>query len=349
MEHVQSMNVLCLAGGGGQQSAVFSLLGSHVTVLDLTPEQLERDRQAADHYGYRVTTIQGDMRDLSALPGDYFDRVYQPISTLYIPDLQEVYAGVARVLKPGGLYLSDYAVPLLYMAQDKGWDSQGYTLYVIEPYIRGAILETGDGDLNFSEGTSFSEFHHLLSDIINGLIARGLSIRGLWENPGPDSGPPIGELEPGSDDHKSRYLPFGLRVIAQRSMCDRILFTENQQAKDLVHSYFDALINKRDLSICDRLLAPDFVDHDAPPNTPPGPESIKAYVSRFLDDHPDMRITVKDVIAEGNKVAAHLVWKGINRHTGEPFHQMGIITLHIDKQGRFTERWSAYAPVGQSS
>ena len=30
--------VLCLAGGGGQQSAIYSLLGAEVTVLDLTPE-----------------------------------------------------------------------------------------------------------------------------------------------------------------------------------------------------------------------------------------------------------------------------------------------------------------------
>jgi SAM-dependent methyltransferase len=216
MEDVQGMHVLCLAGGGGQQSAVYALLGAHVTVLDLTPEQLAGDRQAAEHYRYAVTTIQGDMRDLSAFPDEHFDRVYQPISTLYVPDLREVYAGVARVLKPGGLYLSDYAVPLLYMAQDKGWDGQGYTLYVTEPYIRGAILETGEGKLNFAEGESFSEFHHLLSDIVNGLISEGLSIGGLWENPWPDSGPSFSELEPGSDAHRSRCIPFGLRIIAQK-------------------------------------------------------------------------------------------------------------------------------------
>jgi len=216
MEGVQGMEVLCLAGGGGQHSAVFALLGAHVTVLDLTPEQLERDRQAAQHYGYAVTTIQGDMRDLSALPSDHFDRVYQPISTLFVPDLHEVYAGVARVLKRGGLVLSDYAVPLLYMAQDKGWDGGGYTLYVSEPYVRGAILETEDGRLNYSQGTSYSEFHHLLSDMINSLISEGLQIRGLWENPRPDSGLPVEDLEPGSEAHRARYLPYGLRIVAEK-------------------------------------------------------------------------------------------------------------------------------------
>jgi SAM-dependent methyltransferase len=216
MTGVQGENVLCLAGGGGQQSAVFSLLGAYVTVLDLTPEQLESDQKAARHYGYKVTTIQGDMRDLSALPEAHFSRVYQPISTLFVPNLREVYSGVARVLKPGGFYFADFAVPLLYMAENKGWDGKGYVLTITNPYVRGAILETEGGKLNFTEGQSFSEFHHLLSDIINGLVAEGLMIRGVWENPRPGEGPPLAELEPGSEKHRERYIPFGLSVIAEK-------------------------------------------------------------------------------------------------------------------------------------
>jgi SAM-dependent methyltransferase len=213
---VTGQDVLCLAGGGGQQSAVFSLLGARVTVLDLTPEQLEGDRVAARHYGYEVTTIQGDMRDLSALPDASYRRVYQPISTFHVPDLREVYAGVARVLKPGGLYFADYCVPLLYMAEDRGWDGSGYALRVGEPYVRGAILETEAGRMNYAEGESFGEFHHLLSDIVNGLVAEGLEIRGVWETPRPGLGAPLADLEPGSQEHRERYLPLGLSVIAAK-------------------------------------------------------------------------------------------------------------------------------------
>src|SRR5579862_1851469 len=42
--------VLCLASGGGKQSAMFALLGCQVTVLDISQDQLLRDRQAARHY-----------------------------------------------------------------------------------------------------------------------------------------------------------------------------------------------------------------------------------------------------------------------------------------------------------
>ncbi len=215
MADVQGREVLCLASGGGQQSAVFSLLGANVTVFDLTPEQLAGDRRAARHYGYEVTTLQGDMRDLSVLPDAHFDRVYQPISTLFIPDLRELYVGVARVLKPGGLYFSQYCVPLLGLVQDPVWNGEGYPILVTQLYRRGAIYEI-DGKQNLTAGESFGEFHHLLSDMINGLLAEGLTIRGVWESPRPDEGPPLSELEPGSEAHRARYIPFGLSIVAQK-------------------------------------------------------------------------------------------------------------------------------------
>lgn len=60
LSSIGGKDVLCLAAGGGQQSAVFGLLGAHVTIFDLCAGQLEGDRKAATHYGYPVRTIQGD-------------------------------------------------------------------------------------------------------------------------------------------------------------------------------------------------------------------------------------------------------------------------------------------------
>ena len=216
MAHVNGEEVLCLAGSGGAQSAVFSLLGAKVTVLDLTPEQLDADTRAAEHYGYEVTLIQGDMRDLSPLASRRFDRVYQPISTLYVPDLREVFAGVARVIKPDGLYFVQFAYPLLYMAEKGDWDGTGYPVRVTSPYDRGEILETEDGCLTFTEGERISEFHHRFSDIINDLTSEGFAIQGVWEKPRPGAGPPLSDLKPGSREHKDQFLPYGLSVLSKR-------------------------------------------------------------------------------------------------------------------------------------
>src|SRR4051794_14785732 len=61
MGEVNDKQVLCLASGGGQQSVAFALLGAHVTVLDLSETQLERDRLSLARYGLSAALLQGDM------------------------------------------------------------------------------------------------------------------------------------------------------------------------------------------------------------------------------------------------------------------------------------------------
>src|SRR5688572_29413116 len=72
MGGVAGKDVLCLASGGGRQSAAFGLLGARVTVYDLSETQLSRDAEAAAHYGLRIDAIQGDMRDLARFAADSF-------------------------------------------------------------------------------------------------------------------------------------------------------------------------------------------------------------------------------------------------------------------------------------
>jgi len=216
MADVNGKKVLLLAGGGGQQSAVFCLLGASVTVLDLTPGQLEADSTAAKHYGYPIELIEGDMRDLSCLPSAHFDRVYQPISTLYVPDLKVVYEGVSRVLKQGGLYFSDYCFPGLYLAYDIRWDGEAYTLRIASPYRHGAVLEDGTGKFSLSKGEFLGEFNHLLSEIINGLLKSGFRLRGLWESPHPAKMIDPDKLQPGSEEHRNQFIPFGISIVVEK-------------------------------------------------------------------------------------------------------------------------------------
>ena len=113
--------VLCLAAGGGQQSAAFALLGAEVTAFDLSDEMLARDRAAAEHrhHGLNVATLQGDMRDMSALPAGRFDVVWQAHSLVFVPDLGPVFDGVVRVLRPGGVYHLSTWNPLAYCANER--------------------------------------------------------------------------------------------------------------------------------------------------------------------------------------------------------------------------------------
>ena len=115
-----------------------------------------------------------------------------------------------------------------------------------------------------------------------------------------------------------------------------------EDAKSLVRRYFHRLLNEKDLSVCDEMLSDDYIDHDAPEDTPPGPGSVKEFVAGFLAEYPDMHVEIDDILAEGSQLAARLVWHGHHRDTGEEYHQMGIIILRLNREWKFIERWSAY-------
>jgi SAM-dependent methyltransferase len=202
MGDVPGKDVLCLASGGGQQSAAFALLGAHVTVLDFCETQLERDQEAAAHYGIEVRTVQGDMRDLSCFPDDAFDLVWHAHSLNFVPDAARVFDEVARVVRPEGLYRLHCTNPFLHGLSEETWDGTAYPLS--RPYVDGAEVEYDNPfwEVCNDAGTPRRvrgprEFRHALGTIVNGLIERGFAIMGIWE----DTSAADAAAEPGTWDH----------------------------------------------------------------------------------------------------------------------------------------------------
>ena len=66
----------------------------------------------------------------------------------------------------------------------------------------------------------------------------------------------------------------------------------------VVHRLAEA-INEKDLTALDDIMAPDFVDLDQKLR---GLENFKKYESMFLQGFPDMHLTIKDIIAKGDRV-----------------------------------------------
>ena len=202
---VEGKQVLCLAAGGGQQSAVFGLLGARVTVVDLTAGQLAGDRKAADHYGYEVTIIQSDMRDLSAIEDGTFDLVYQANSVAYVPDLHTVYGEVGRVLRAGGRYRVCVSQPSVHAV---AWNGEAYG--ITEPYAR-RVFPRPDG-----VGV---EFRHYMDALFNGLIDAGLSIRRVHEAPYAFH-PDYQDAPPGTWDHERSHVAGEFVIVAMKHAAD---------------------------------------------------------------------------------------------------------------------------------
>ena len=196
---VEGKDVLCLSCGGGQQCAVFGLLGAHVTVVDLSHGQVAADREAAAHHGYEVRAIHGDMRDLSMLEPDSFDIVYA-MTPCYVPDIREVYVQVSRVLKPGGLYRTDISNPAIVSGK---WDRDSYR--ITTPYSQ-VKHPRDDGAM---------EFRHYFDDIFNGLRDSGLTLVDV-EDGGRDRQVPSG-AEPGTWTHEMNYVAGGFFILARKT------------------------------------------------------------------------------------------------------------------------------------
>jgi SAM-dependent methyltransferase len=181
---IKGKKVLCLASGGGQQSAMFSLLGADVTVADISQGQLNADITAANHYGYTVKTVQCSMTDLSVFEDDSFDIVHQPISICFVPDVSLVYKEVFRVLKKGGLYHVDHinpaTHPVSYENDIDGWDGIGFR--ISSPYIGGPLRIDENGKENMTCGEADGEFRHLFIDIFCKLTETGFQIKYIWED-----------------------------------------------------------------------------------------------------------------------------------------------------------------------
>ncbi|MCP3695088.1 MAG: class I SAM-dependent methyltransferase, partial [Planctomycetaceae bacterium] len=99
---IRGKRLLCLAAGGGRQSALYAAAGAEVTVVDISAGMLELDRQVAADRGFHVRTVEASMDNLQALEAGEFDLVVQPVSTCYVPRIDLVYEQVARVMQVGG-------------------------------------------------------------------------------------------------------------------------------------------------------------------------------------------------------------------------------------------------------
>ncbi len=177
------VDILCLASGGGQQGPVLAAAGATVTVFDNSSRQLAQDRMVAERDGLELATVLGDMRDLGAFADASFDVVVHPVSNLFCPDLAPVWAECFRVLRPGGVLLSGFLNPDVYIFDADASDNRG------ELVVRHALPYSDLTHLTPAERAELFgpdapvEYSHTLSEQIGGQLAAGFVLTGFTEAP----------------------------------------------------------------------------------------------------------------------------------------------------------------------
>lgn len=178
---VKDLDILCLASGGGQQGPVLAAAGARVTVLDASPQQLERDRMVAKREGLDLKTVLGDMRDLGMFAGESFDLVFHPVSNVFVQDILPVWKEAYRVLRPGGLLLAGIVNPIEYTFDPKLIKSGIYQLKYSLPYSDLTSISLEERKSLYGEDVPI-EFSHSLDEQIGGQLEAGFVIVGFYES-----------------------------------------------------------------------------------------------------------------------------------------------------------------------
>ncbi len=177
---LHGLEVLCLACGGGQQGPVLAAAGAKVTVLDNSPRQLERDRQVAERESLEISTVEGDMRDLSMFSDQSFDLVFNPVSNPFIPDVLPVWREAFRVLRSGGALLAGYMNPVGYIFSYPE-SEQGVFIVQFKLPFDSLKLPEAERLRQFGEDEPL-EFSHSLTELIGGQIEAGFHLAGFYED-----------------------------------------------------------------------------------------------------------------------------------------------------------------------
>jgi steroid delta-isomerase-like uncharacterized protein len=128
--------------------------------------------------------------------------------------------------------------------------------------------------------------------------------------------------------------------------------TVTQNNKQVVLDHYKSTVSEMDFAAIRQQLAPEFVDHDSPPGTPPGPEWVMRHVTSFHGAFPDIRVEVQDVIAERDLVTVRATWSGTHKGeymgfpaTNRQFRLKGIVIWRVH-EGQIVERWACLDRLG---
>ncbi len=117
-----------------------------------------------------------------------------------------------------------------------------------------------------------------------------------------------------------------------------------EENKGVVRRFFDLGPSSGNLDEAMGLLAPDFILH-VPLPAAPGVQGICDVIVACRAAFEHLNVTVEDLVAEGDRVAARFTARGIHKGafmglapTGKPITMTGIEIFRIE-DGRIAELW----------
>lgn len=185
--------------------------------LDFSPRSLEHARDLARRAGAPITFVEGDARHACDVIDRAFDVVVTSAGTIiWLPDLNSWARSIARLLRPGGVFMIRDDHPILDAMDFEPWS-------ITADYLSGGGQNDYQSDQSYTGDAMPShanhEWHHDLHEVVSVLLDAGLRIEALGEHPYMDWKPfdPMVRTERGwrLPDGSPR-IPLTFSVVARR-------------------------------------------------------------------------------------------------------------------------------------
>jgi predicted ester cyclase len=111
------------------------------------------------------------------------------------------------------------------------------------------------------------------------------------------------------------------------------------QMKDVVRTHFEDFVNNRKADVIHKNMTPDFYDHNGPNNQPTdvkGDEEMMLLMYKLM---PDLKVSIEDMIAEGDKVICRNIWRWTDPKTSKRMEFHGFVLWRFEGD-RIAERWA---------
>jgi len=125
-----------------------------------------------------------------------------------------------------------------------------------------------------------------------------------------------------------------------------------EQNKALGRRWVEEIWGKGNLAVIDEIYATNFIWNWAPPGVTPDREGYKQIVTMNFAAFADVKCTLEDVIAEGDKVVVRWTWRGTHKGeymgiapTGKQVTLTGIGIVRIEG-GKAIEEWGEMNMMG---
>lgn len=176
---IKGKTILHLQCHFGQDSISLSRMGAKVTGIDLSDKAIDAARELAQKCDTDTQFICSDVYNLPNVLNQKFDIVYTSYGTIgWLPDLEKWAGIINHFLKPGGNFIMAEFHPVVWMFDDD------FTKVAYNYFNEKPIVETYEGTYADQSAPIVQEYvmwNHSLSDVIDNLIKKGLSMNTFRE------------------------------------------------------------------------------------------------------------------------------------------------------------------------